>query len=87
MADLRIPPPSTPPAQRPAASARTEAVRTAQQAFFQSALGRQPAAPQTPEPSPAPAKAQAQLAVRATPTVEDAPQRLLRPGSFVDIKV
>ena len=77
MADLRIPRPSTPPggALRPAAPVRPDAVRSAQAAFFQAAMGRQAAAH-------APAATAA-----AQPAAEAPSQRLLRPGSFVDIKV
>ncbi|HTI68128.1 MAG TPA: hypothetical protein VL460_11345 [Caulobacteraceae bacterium] len=76
MADLRIPPPSVPAgAQRPGAAqpVRPQAARAAQQAFFQAAAGREPAYHKAAAPT-------------AQPT-DAAPQRPMRPGSFVDIKV
>lgn len=75
MADLRIPSLPVPrPSAAPANPAASEAVRAAQQAFFQTALGQiQASAP----------------AARAAPatTAEPGPQRPLRPGSLLDIKV
>jgi hypothetical protein len=70
VADIRIPPLSTPPVRTPA----PQAARSAQQAFFQAAMGRE----QTPPPAAAPAP---------KPTTEVAPQRPMRPGSLLDIKV
>jgi len=76
MADLRVPPNAlTPiPAGRPPAGARAERLREAQRAFFQAALDQAPQAPQAAETKPAEAK-------------PAEPQRYLRPGSLVDIKV
>jgi hypothetical protein len=78
MADMRIPASRTTtpvPAQSPG---KAEALRAAQRAFFNAALDQTPAAA-TPKP-------QAASAAAAAPT-SDAPQRYLRPGSRVDIKV
>lgn len=76
MADFRIPPSSVPAARTPSAVApvRPQAAQAAQRAFFQAATGQ-------PAPRAAPA------AVSASKTPEAEPQRLPRPGSFVDIKV
>jgi hypothetical protein len=52
---------------------RPQAARAAQQAFFQAAAGREPAYHKAAAPT-------------AQPT-DAAPQRPMRPGSFVDIKV
>ncbi len=72
MADLRVP--ARLPAVQP--PARTEAVRAAQRAFFQTAGAA--------EPAPAPARPE----VRDLPEPGAAPPaRPLRPGSLLDIKV
>lgn len=79
MADLRI----TGGAAAPVQPQRPEAVRAAQRAFFQAALqGVQPVAP-TPAQTTRPAATVQPQA--AAPSAE--PQRYLRPGSLVDIKV
>lgn len=85
MAEIR--PVASPAANLPAAprgSARTEAVRTAQAAFFQAALTGSPAA--------TPAAAAARPATQPAPVNgfdpdAPAPTRILRPGSLVDLKV
>ena len=74
MADLRIPPASVPVA-RTQPLARVDATTAAQRAFFQAALNNE-----TFAPAPKPAT------VRAEPAAAS-PQRLLRPGSLLDIKV
>ena len=77
MADLRNPISATPPAvipARPMSPARSAALLQAQRAFFEAALTQSPAPVQ-------PAKA------AATTATEDAPTRLPRPGSLIDIKV
>ena len=69
-------PPATPqlPATRPQPAAD---VRAAQRAFFAAALGEAQAQPQ-PQPS--------RPAAAADPTGPE-PERYLRPGSIIDIKV
>lgn len=93
MADIRsvpgAPPPNLPAAPR--GSARADAVRAAQAAFFQSALQNQtvaaapvraaPAAAVRPSPAPAP------TARMAFDPQAPEPERILRPGSLVDLKV
>jgi len=78
MADMKIPPGGQLPAVRPNPP-RAEAVRNAQQAFFQAAMGQAgaPAPKARPQAAPQPAAA----------PVADAPQRYARPGSRLDIKV
>ena len=72
----RIPPPTPQlPATRPQPAAE---VRAAQRAFFAAALGEAQAQPQPERPAPA----RAAVAPEA-----DQPERYLRPGSIVDIKV
>ncbi len=89
MADLKIAvsPPALIPGAR-TASPRTEAVRAAQRAFFDTALAGEPAAaPAGParveatSPRPAP-EVRAAIDPAAPP-----PARPLRPGSLLDIKV
>lgn len=79
------------PQAQPAAPARS----SAQQAFFAAAMGR-PAAPQAPAAQP-----QAQARVQTQPQAQQAapvqripaslpaepPQKILRPGSILDIRV
>lgn len=73
MSTIGRPPPPAPqlPAVRPAAP---EAVRQAQRAFFAAAAGQ-------------PATEPAALAEEGGPTVPSEPERYLRPGSLLDIKV
>ncbi len=86
MADLRIPSGSQPLAPAPVA-ARSEAVKAAQRAFFNAALNQAQAT--------APVRRQvAQTVAVSAPfqTVADTskgvqPDRILRPGSLLDIKV
>jgi hypothetical protein len=90
MALTPIRPPITPQgaaAARPAADAARAA---AQKAFFQAAMGGVEA-PSTPAPRPVDA---VQAASRFTPQAaqraaipDEPPRRVLRPGSFIDIKV
>ena len=78
---------ATPVANLPAAprgSARAEAVRTAQAAFFQAAL-TSPAATGAPPAAARPVTQAAQ--VNAFDPDAPAPTRPLRPGSLVDLKV
>ena len=77
MADIRSLGGSSLVPQRPVA--RNETVRAAQRAFFQAALANTPSTP-----APAPRGVQASL----TPAASAAPpDRILRPGSLLDIKV
>lgn len=75
--------PSTTPSARPTAEARA-----AQRAFFQQVVGDQTPVRAAP---PAPAQAAAVHAQpvrdRIRPIPEEKPERIMRPGSFVDIKV
>jgi hypothetical protein len=82
MADIRNPvgTPALVPQSRPA-PARSEAVRAAQKAFFEAALGGTTAAPPAPKAAATPAV----HATRLDP--QTSPGRILRPGSLVDIKV
>ncbi len=79
------PPVTTPPSQTPATRPASEA-RAAQRAFFQQALGDQ-----TPVRAAAPSDPRALepqvTRVRTRPIPEEKPTRILRPGSFIDIKV
>jgi hypothetical protein len=77
VADIRVPRQNLTPA--PAAPVRP-AVRAAQQAFFKAAAGE----PVRPAPTARAAQPSAQPA--AQPADAD-PQRPMRPGSFLDIKV
>ncbi len=67
--------------QSRAAPGRSEAVKTAQRAFFQAALNGVESAPAT--------SSRVAPTVAVQPTCSDAPPpgRLLRPGSLLDIKV
>jgi hypothetical protein len=82
MADMKIITGPSGPVVRPVSPARTEALRAAQRAFFDSAL----AGPAQPAPS-RPAQPTAQAAEQAASGAPDPTQRYLRPGSRVDIKV
>lgn len=86
MADLRNPLGSPPlPAARPVAPARSEAVRAAQRAFFEAALGQPSTPAAAPSVTAAPAAPPPRTAMRVDP--QSPPERILRPGSLVDIKV
>lgn len=75
-----VPPGSTGQVQRPVDPARA----AAQRAFFEAALGKAPAAA---APAPAPV-AQASAPVQRTPGPAAAkPEKILRPGSLLDIRV
>jgi len=79
-------PPAAQPTQTPASRPAAEA-RAAQRAFFQQAVGDQ-----TPVRAPATLDVRAPNAPTATrnivrPLPDEKPQRILRPGSFVDIKI
>lgn len=90
MADLRIPT-QLPATARATPPARTDAVRAAQRAFFDTALageaqaasGLSASAPVEPAaPVPVPREVRAAVDPSAPP-----PSRSLRPGSLLDIKV
>lgn len=85
MAEIRPPASGAlPQSGRPAAPARS----AAQRAFFQQALGAAPVAAQAQVPALVPRPAAQGAAPVAVKTTEaDAPQRYLRPGSLLDIKV
>ncbi len=82
MADIRTPAAgSSLVPQARGAPARSEAVKTAQRAFFQAALnGVEPVAAAQPRVAPT-------VAVQPTRSDTAPPSRLLRPGSLLDIKV
>lgn len=82
MADMKIPSGGSQlPAVRPANPARTEALRAAQKAFFDAAMNQAPAPAVQPKAQPATA------ALAPAAASADQPQRFLRPGSRLDIKV
>lgn len=84
MTPIRPNPYPVQPAATPAADAARQA---AQKAFFAAAMGRvgAPAAPQATAFAPAPAPVQ-RAEIRPDPTAE-APAKVLRPGSLLDIRV
>lgn len=76
--------PGMPPAQ-PATSTAADAARlAAQRAFFQQAMGRPAAA--APAPVQATAAPVRTVELRPSPSAE-APAKVLRPGSLLDIRV
>ena len=77
--------PIRPNVQLPATTARPvrPETRAAQKAFFEAAMGRA-AAPAAPTAEPVRAAA---ATARSTAQPEPQPQRWLRPGSLLDIKV
>ena len=94
MADVRIPSQTATAAQlgRAAATPRPEAVRAAQRAFFEAALG-QPNAAAPVKKADVAAAATTTPAARASFTASPStassaePSRFARPGSLIDIKV
>lgn len=78
-----------PPAAQP--SGGDAGKLAAQRAFFEAALGRTgaPAAPAAPTPtaSAQPVAAPTAAPRAAAPTATEAPTRILRPGSLIDIRV
>jgi hypothetical protein len=75
-------PPSVQPSQTPKARSTAEA-RAAQRAFFQQAMGDV-----TPVRTAPVASAPAQVARAVNkPIPDEPPARIMRPGSFVDLKV
>ena len=86
MVDTRIPSGLPAPTGPSGAPARTEAVIAAQRAFFQAALtGREVAAPAPPVRTEAKAATATRRLSEAASDVP--PDRILRPGSLLDIKV
>ncbi len=78
--------PGMPPAQAPS-SAGTDAARlAAQRAFFQQAMGRPAASAPTPAAAQAPAPPVRTVELRPAANAE-APTKILRPGSLLDIRV
>ena len=82
--------PAATPARQGADAART----AAQKAFFDAAMGRAaaPAAPQATTAPQAPvftptATPPARVEIRPTTVPQEAPSRILRPGSLLDIRV
>lgn len=92
MADMKIPPGGGGqlPATRPQNAARSEAIRAAQKAFFDAAMNQAPApavAPARAPSRPAAVQAAAPVQTAAPAATTEPPQRYLRPGSRLDIKV
>jgi len=82
--------PSVPPALPVRPQAPNDVARAAQRAFFSQALGQvQGAAAAAAAPALAPAPLARTPAAASTPAMDPAspPERALRPGSLVDIKV
>ena len=80
----------TPPASGSAGNART----AAQRAFFEAALGKAGAPTAQPQPAPTPAVRAETMPQPAAQRVRtefvqptEPPQKILRPGSLLDIKV
>ncbi|MBT9471036.1 MAG: hypothetical protein V4514_08720 [Pseudomonadota bacterium] len=75
------------PTNQPATPAQTPARSAAQRAFFEAAMGR-PAAAAQPRPQIQP-QAAAPAPVQRMPASlpADPPERILRPGSILDIRV
>lgn len=89
-----IRPPFPPPTPAAPQGVQGQARNAAQKAFFEAALGRA-APPQAPTQTTRTAQT-AEVQVRATPVREipqpvrgtdEAPQKILRPGSLLDIRV
>ena len=82
-----------PPAQSPARARGSVEARAAQRAFFQQALGdatpvrAAPVAAQVHAAQPARAAQTAQTVNVMRPIPDEPPARVMRPGSFVDVKV
>ncbi|MEO6341139.1 MAG: hypothetical protein ABIO39_13940 [Caulobacteraceae bacterium] len=70
---------------RPTTPVRSEAAIAAQRAFFQAALSQtQAVAPVTAAPTP---PRPVTRVAHSTPTTDEPPERILRPGSLLDIRV
>jgi hypothetical protein len=80
MADMKIPRNLPAPVGRPMHGERVETLRSAQKAFFEAALTSTQASPQKTDPTSPPASPPAAAGLAE-------PQRYLRPGSRLDIKV
>lgn len=84
MADIRNIAGQVPAPRAQPQSVRSETIRAAQRAFFEAALSGTASSPAA-QPQPTPLRTTASATVQradATP-----PNRILRPGSLVDIKV
>jgi hypothetical protein len=82
-------PPIFPPIRQPAAQpGRADAAKlAAQKAFFEAALGK-PAAPAAVQPAAPTAVSRAAAAPSRLPEPgAETPQKILRPGSLLDIKI
>ena len=97
MADMRIPPTGLPNAT-PRPTARSEAVRAAQKAFFDAArtnatpsataaTAQTPIRPVSPVRATTPTQAPRPVQAAAPTDAPDPTRRLPRPGSLLDIKV
>lgn len=86
-------PPIFPPVQTPLGGARPDAGRSAaQKAFFDMALGKAAAPAAAVASPPSSGQTAAPVAARATPQrlpdpAAEKPQKILRPGSLLDIRV
>ena len=78
--------PIQPNFQSPVSTTRVDSPRNAaQRAFFQAALSGTAPATAAAEPAPTPRAAPVQRVMTETP--KEAPTRILRPGSLLDIRV
>lgn len=89
MADLKLP--AVVPGARPTSTPRAEAVRAAQRAFFETALagemaGAAPVRAASPAVPVAPVAPAREVRAAIDPSAS-LPERPLRPGSLLDIKV
>jgi hypothetical protein len=81
-------PPILPTAQAAAQTARPDAARlAAQKAFFDMALGKAAAPPTTVAAAPATPASAPPSAPKLPEAGAEKPQRILRPGSLLDIRV
>lgn len=76
-----------PSAGAPARARGTAEAKAAQRAFFQQALGDATPVRAAPPAAPTQAAQSARPAGVVRPIPEEPPARVMRPGSFVDIKV
>ena len=76
MAEFRIPSSTIATLHAPSPAPRVDAARAASRAFFQTVVSNDPAPSRPAAPAPA-----------ATPTAAPDPERPLRPGSLVDVRI
>lgn len=76
-----------PPSTLPGGERQDAGKLSAQRAFFQAALSQAQGATAAAAPAPTQAAAQVQRTVPAAPAPADQPQKILRPGSLLDIRV